>query len=230
MFIESIDRVMMSSLFYMAPKIMKTLGRHKASSRCNPNIDLYVMPESYLVMPLLDGIDESFIDFIDKKYEYLIINRSKYEVFCINKRLKLYLDNFKKPKTKIEVKNINTLFNCDYFNNLLFHGFILNSKQLDYYSKTNSSEIILNRFQFCQKLASNFSSSTYLVRLKGSFKKYILKIYQNKDIDTYCSMNNEISARGIFKEYGFLPKIIEVNREEHYILMEYVEGNSISTS
>lgn len=229
MFIESIDRVMISSLFLMAPQIIKTLGRYKVSSlfNLNPNIELYVMPDSYLVMSILDGIDESFVDFIDKKYEYFIINRSTYEVFCINKRLKLYLDNFRTPKTDIEVKKINTYFNCDYFDHLMLHGFIMKSKQLGYYSRTNCSETILNRFQFHKKLASNFSSSTYLVRSNASSNKYILKIYQENDIETDCSMNNEIYAREIFKEYDFLPKIVEVDRDKNYILMEYVEGNSI---
>lgn len=229
MFKNSIDRVMISCLFHVAPQIMEILGRYKVLNQFYHVNNMYIIPESYAVVPISSCINKSIINFIDNKYEYLLINQSKYEIFCINNQLKKYLDNFQAPKTEKEVKRINYKLNCDYFKNLVQHGFIIKTKQsCNSAETTNVNSKLFRRFIFLKELASNYNSSTFLVKCKKSNNKYIMKIYNDCNIEANYCMNNEILAREIFKEYNFLPRLIEVDNNKKIILMEYIKGISVS--
>ncbi len=64
---------------------------------------------------------------------------------------------------------------------------------------------------YCEVISSN--NKKYLKKQLATINEATLKILQNE----YEKVN-------LLKEYPFVPKIVEYNKEQHYILYEYIEG------
>lgn len=229
MFLDSIDRVMMSSLFHSAPKILQMCYDYDYDMSEIFSEESFYIPKSFVILPINDNINKHIITYVDNKYKYFLINRLNYSIYCIDNSLKKYIECFIKPKTKAEISNLNcNKINSDYFDNLIKYNIIATKTLIFPKSKEISKNKLCSRFKIVKNIANNFSSSTFIV--KDSYdKKYVLKAYHDNVLDNIQGMQNEIIARQRFKDYNFLPNILDFDYEEKYILMEYINGMTIKS-
>lgn len=58
-------------------------------------------------------------------------------------------------------------------------------------------------------------------------QKYFKKIVNVLNEDNILLLENEFNKLEMLKEYNFFPKVIEYNKNENYLLFEYIEGISL---
>lgn len=221
-FLELIDRVMISCLLYSSPKIIKLLN----SNYQNKGMEVipgYSLPSSYMIIPIKDYINNSLYEYFEDKYKYLILNREGLEVFCITESLKSLIDYFQTPRSATELKK-----------------FFSDSQQLKLVEKLLHSEIIKpnlsydspniewredclldlpSKYRIKKNLTSNHNSSTYILTCNYSNVEYVLKCFNN----TCDGIEHEIAVRERV-ESSFLPKLIEVDTQRNFIVLEFVNG------
>ncbi len=228
-FFDSIDRVMISSLFYSSPKIIKLLNsnsnhkRHIISER-------YLLPENYAIIPIKNNVNKNLYEYFEEKYQYLLLNKEGMEIFCITESIKSLLEYFQIPRSANDVKtHISDSQEKECVKYLLQYNII----QQNYaYNPLNSGNelslckpfMITDKYSTKRILASNHNSITYIV-IDNSGKEYVFKIFKNNR----KALENEIAIRERLANQSFLPKLIEINMQKHFVVLEYVRGYDART-
>lgn len=223
-FLKLIDRVMISCLFHSSSKIMRLLNSNY-QNKGMAVISGYSLPSSCIIVPIKDYINNNLYEYFEDKYKYLILNRDGMEIFCISESLKPLIEHFQIPRSIAELKKCFSNSQQIMLVEKLIHYEII-KPNYSYDRQPQNTErgedcnlILPSKYKIKRILTSNRNSSTYIVTSNYSKVEYVLKCFNS----TCDGIEHEIAVRERVGS-SFLPKLIEVNSQRNYIVLEYVNG------
>ncbi len=232
-FEESIDRILPACLFCFKDDFITLLNEEFAQKTDNEYIyNTVYLPEYYCLYPSRENIKPGFSEFLDIKYEYLLINRLNNDVFCIDRHLYQYLKLFSQPQDYSFLTGLNVREGYDdYFTHLIHENILLISTP-DEMVKDQVDMPFINKYnklgyEVIRLLNKNEYNCSFVVQsLNGN--RYILKqYYKRNDIPRNKSLRNEISIMDKLNHPDYFPQLIYYDLDALFYITEYIDGNSL---
>ena len=236
-FISSVDRLLPNCSFCFTDYLKKKLELNYIINHDtfdDYSLSDFYFPDFFQIYKTDLCIKDEYIEFIDERLTYILLNLLNKEIFCIDKKMKDILLFFRgKQNIKTILSHNEYKVNTNYFLSLVYNGLLKKASESDsnyidknYLSKNNILNYI-KEGELLQKISENGYSTSFLI--KKSNKYFILKCLSTSDYYSQKeALLNEIHIRNKLDNPDFFPSIISYDLKSLFVVTEYIQGEDLN--
>jgi len=230
--VSNIDRLIITHRFCFHADINKIINSSAIENEISDDsllVDTFRLPTYIKIYPISSCINSELLGYINKKYQFLLLNINTKEIFVISNKLKNFLFIFKKSVTKNQMHQYLKREQNDYI--FLLKTMLDNKIIISPTSDLNKLDIkkndtnYLNKYKIETIICDNYFKKIAIISDLTNQKNFILKSYElNDDKYSIDLFNNEIKILSELQDSPYFCKIIYFDLLKHYEILEYVEG------
>jgi len=227
-FYNYIDRLLPSCFFCLEEKVKTLLAQGDVSSSHSIDAEQCLFPDNYVVIPIENAVLPFYLTCIDRKYTFLLIDRHLKDVYCITKKLKVFLMRFRKPMDRQEIsEHIQTYHDRVFLRESIAQGFLLPQREsCELPPSVISYNFPKSLYTVVEVLAQSTYSISYHVRSRTG-QDLFLKQLRLIDPDQRKHFQKEISIIKRLQDSQNILKLICFDIESMYYVTEYIQGRNL---